>query len=71
VVEAARISETVNFYETMQCYNPEDRHLPNKIFRKKESGFPSRAAECELEHVFALHMFTSTKGTFPAPPLNQ
>jgi hypothetical protein len=30
MMEAARSSETlVNFYQTTQCYNPEDSHLQN------------------------------------------
>jgi hypothetical protein len=31
MMEAARTSETlVNFYQTTQCYNPEDSHLQRK-----------------------------------------
>jgi hypothetical protein len=33
MMKAASISETlVNFYQTTQCYDPEDSHLLSKIF---------------------------------------
>jgi hypothetical protein len=40
MMEAARTSETsVNFYQTTQCYNPEDSHLQElKLLEKFENG---------------------------------
>jgi hypothetical protein len=39
MIEAARTSETlVNFYQTTQHYNPEDRHLQYVKFRCFRKG---------------------------------
>jgi hypothetical protein len=42
VMEAARASETlVNFYQTTQCYNPEDSHLNAHKNKKQRHFFPN------------------------------
>jgi hypothetical protein len=39
VVEAALISETLNFYQTSQRYNPEDSHLSDRpIFTSNQNS---------------------------------
>jgi hypothetical protein len=46
-MEAARTSETlVNFYQTTQCYNPEDSHL---LEMKRSIGRPKHRQEDNIK----------------------